>query len=142
MDSTQSEVKALLEQQSEAISAKDLDRLMSLYSQDVVYFDTVPPLQFVGAAALRERFQHWFDGWRGPFTLDTRDVTIIASGNIAVAYRFSRARGTLINGQQAGSWVRATSCLERTNDKWLIRHEHVSWPVDVKNRTVAMDLEP
>jgi uncharacterized protein (TIGR02246 family) len=142
MDSTQSEVRALLEQQSAAVSAKDLDRLMSLYSPDVVYFDTVPPLQFVGCAALRERFQRWFDGWRGPFTLDTRDVTIIANGNIAVACRFSRARGTLTNGEQAGSWVRATSCLERTNHTWLIRHEHVSWPVDVKNRTVAMDLEP
>ncbi len=53
MPKTQSEVRVLLISQSEAIRAKDIDRLMSLYSPDIVYFDVVPPLQFVGSAALR-----------------------------------------------------------------------------------------
>jgi uncharacterized protein (TIGR02246 family) len=142
MDSTQSEVRALLNSQSEAMRTKDLDRLMSLYSADVAYFDTVPPLQYAGSAALRERFQRWFDGWEGLFELETRDVHVLASGDIAVAYRFSRARGTLRNGRKAESWVRATSCCQRSHHGWLITHEHVSWPVDVTNGRAAMDLTP
>jgi uncharacterized protein (TIGR02246 family) len=142
MDSIQSEVRALLDGQSEAMSTKDIDRLMSLYSPDIVYFDTVPPLQYDGRAALRGRFVQWFASWKGLFTLEIRDVRILASGDMAVAYRFSRARGTLMNGQEAASWVRATSCCQRSDNKWLIRHEHVSWPVDVKNGTVASDLVP
>jgi ketosteroid isomerase-like protein len=43
MASTQSEVKALFDSQYAAIRTKDLDRLMSHYSRDVVYFDVVPP---------------------------------------------------------------------------------------------------
>jgi ketosteroid isomerase-like protein len=142
MDSTQSEIKALLDRQSEAMSAKDIDRLMSLYSPDVVYFDTVPPLQFAGSAALRGRFLQWFDSWKGLFTLETSDVHVVASDDIAVAYRFSRARGTLTNGQEVGSWVRATTCFQRSNHGWLITHEHVSWPVDPKSGSAARNLVP
>jgi hypothetical protein len=32
---------------------KNIDRVMTLYSSDVVYFDLVPPLLYVGLAALR-----------------------------------------------------------------------------------------
>jgi uncharacterized protein (TIGR02246 family) len=142
MDPTQSEVSALLDTQADAMRAKDIDQLMSLYSPDVAYFDTVPPLQYAGSAALRERFLRWFDGWEGLFEMEIRDVHVLASGDIAVAYRFSRARGTLKNGQKAESWVRATSCCQRSNHGWLITHEHVSWPVDVKSGTAAMNLTP
>jgi ketosteroid isomerase-like protein len=36
------EVGALLETRVEACRARDIDRLMSLYSPDIVYFDVVP----------------------------------------------------------------------------------------------------
>ena len=42
MAKTHSEISALLDSQSEAIRIKDIDRLMSLYSPDIVYFDVVP----------------------------------------------------------------------------------------------------
>src|SRR5688500_5435969 len=101
MDPTRSEVSALLDSQADAMRTKDIDQLMSLYSPDVAYFDTVPPLQYAGSAALRERFLRWFDGWDGLFEMDIRDVHVMTSGDIAVAYRFSRARGTLKNGRKA-----------------------------------------
>lgn len=142
MASTESEVRALLDHQSEAMRTKDIDRLMSLYSPAIVYFDVVPPLQFAGSAALRSRFLQWFDGWQGPFDMEIRDLQILASGDLAIAHRFSRAVGTLKNGRDVGSWVRATSCCQKTNQRWLITHEHVSWPVDPKSGSAAMDLVP
>lgn len=45
MASTQAEVNVLLDNWSEAYRSRDFERLMSLYSADVVYFDVVPPLQ-------------------------------------------------------------------------------------------------
>ncbi len=142
MDSTQSEVKALLDAQSEAMRVKDIDRLMSVYSPDIVYFDVVPPLQYVGTAALRARFLQWFDGWKGPIDMEIRDLSIAASCDIAVAHWFSRASGTLRNGHEVGSWLRATNCCQRSNHVWLVTHEHVSWPVDSKSGSAAMDLVP
>jgi ketosteroid isomerase-like protein len=49
MASTESEVRAMLDARSKAIWEKDLDRLMSFYSPGIVYFDIVPPLQYVGS---------------------------------------------------------------------------------------------
>jgi ketosteroid isomerase-like protein len=139
---TEPEVRALLDLQSKAMGAKDIDRLMALYSPDVVYFDVVPPLQFVGSDALRRRFQDWFDNFKGPMEMETRDLHIAANADSAVACWLSRAKGTLQNGQQVGTWVRATSCCQWSDDKWLITHEHVSIPVDLKSGKPAMDLVP
>jgi ketosteroid isomerase-like protein len=142
MASPQSEVRALIDHQYEAIRTKDLERLMSLYSPDIIYFDVVPPLQFAGAAALRGRFSQWFDGFQGAIAMESRDLTILANGDIAVARWLSRSSGTLKNGQAVGAWVRATSCCQRTHHGWVIAHEHISLPVDVKSGTAAVDLAP
>lgn len=142
MDSVQAELARFLNDQREAMQAKDIDRLMSHYSRDVVYFDVVPPLQFVGTFALRTRFTQWFESWEGPIAIEIRDLRIVASGDIAFAFRFSRAVGTLKGGPQVGSWVRATSCCERSGHGWLIAHEHVSWPVDLTTGHGVMNLVP
>src|SRR5688572_28659385 len=86
MDSTQSEVSALFDRRSEAMRLKDIDRLMALYAPDIVYFDLVPPLRYAGAAALRDRFSNWFEGWEGPIGQEIGDLTISASGDVATAW--------------------------------------------------------
>ena len=142
MASTQSEVRALLDSRSEAIWIKDIDQLMSFYSPDIVYFDVVPPLQYVGSAALRGRFLHWFGGFKGSIGQEIHDLTILASGDIAVASMLIRASGTLRNGHEVGRWVRATSSCQRSNHRWLITHEHVSLPVDPESGSAATNLAP
>jgi ketosteroid isomerase-like protein len=142
MASTESEVKALLDGRSEAVWIKDIDRLMSFYSPDIVYFDIVPGLQYVGSAALRPRFLDWFDNFEGSIGQEIGDLNISADGDIAVAYMLIRASGTLKNGREVGYWVRVTTCCRRSNHRWLITHEHVSLPVDVESGRAATDLVP
>lgn len=138
----ESQIGALFLEQAEAMRRKDIDALMALYSSDVVYFDTVPPLRYTGAAALRERFLEWFDGWKGSIGIERCDMSIVASADLAVARWLSRASGTLTNGRDVASWVRVTSCCRRSNDGWLIIHEHVSWPVSRETGGAAKDLDP
>ena len=142
MMSIEVEIRGLLDAQTEAIRAKDLERLMSLFSPDIVYFDVVPPLQFVGTSALRSRFLQWFEGFDGPIEMDVSDVHVVVGSEVANAGRFSRAAGVLKNGRRVGSWVRATSCWQRSDSGWLITHEHVSWPVDPANGHAVMNLVP
>jgi ketosteroid isomerase-like protein len=73
MDSPQSGIKALLDEWSEAGRRKDIEQLMALYSPDIVYFDLVPPLQIAGAAAVRQNFLRWFDGWSSGIGAERRD---------------------------------------------------------------------
>jgi ketosteroid isomerase-like protein len=142
MASTQSEVRALLDRRSEAVWVRDIDRLMSVYSPDIVYFDLVPGLQYTGSDALRPRFLEWFDAFEGSIGQEIRDLNILASGDIAVAYMLIRASGTLKNGQEVGYWVRATSAFRRSDHRWLVTHEHVSLPVDLESGSAATDLVP
>jgi ketosteroid isomerase-like protein len=142
MASPQFEVKALLDSWSEAVRLKDIDRLMSLYSPDIVYFDVVPPLQYSGSAVVRRNFLRWFDAWQSAIGQEIRDLTIVASADIAVAHLLIRASGTLKNGREVGYWVRATVCCQRANHRWVIAHEHISLPVDVASGNAVMDLVP
>ena len=142
MTSSKTEVRALFDSKFAAIRAKDIDQLMSFYSSDIVYFDVVPPLQFVGPAALRDRFLTWFDGFAGSIDMEARQFNVLATGDVAVAHWLSRASGTLKNGREVGSWVRATSCCQRADHGWLITHEHISLPVNVESGSAATDLVP
>jgi uncharacterized protein (TIGR02246 family) len=139
---TLSEVKALLDSREEACRAKDIDRLMSLYSLDCTYFDVVPPLQFAGSAAIRRNFQRWFDEYQGSIGLETRDLDISASGDVAFVHMLHRDSGTMKNGQERAIWLRSTVCCQRSDHRWLITHEHISLPVDFKSGRATMDLVP
>lgn len=138
----QSEISELLNSRSEAMRTKDLDRLMSLYADDIVYFDLVPPLQYAGAAALRARFSTWFGGWTGPIGMELSDVSISAGEDVAAAFMLLRASGTRTSGLEVGYWVRVTNSFRRSTDRWLITHEHVSLPVDFEGGKAVMDLVP
>lgn len=140
--STESEVRALLERWSEACRRKDIDQLMALYAPDSVYFDVVPPLRFTGADAIRRNFLRWFDAWESGIGQEAHDLTILADGDVAVAYLLIRASGTLKNGREVDYFVRATIGCRRSAEGWQIAHEHVSLPVDMASGRVVMDLTP
>jgi ketosteroid isomerase-like protein len=142
MVAPESEVKALLDRRSEAMQIKDIDRLMPLYSPDIVYFDIVPPLRYVGTAALRDRFLDWFGRWEGGIGLENRNLGILASGDIAAVHMLIRASGALKDGRKVTYWVRTTNGCQRSNNRWLITNEHVSLPVDMASGRAAMDLVP
>lgn len=142
MSSTESEIRALLDDWSGAIRARDIDRLMAFYPAEIVYFDVVPPLQIVGAAAVRRNFIRWFESWRSSIGQEIRDLHVSLSGDIATAYMLIRASGTLKDGRDVGYWVRETVVCQRLDQRWLITHEHVSLPVDMQSGKVVMGLSP
>jgi ketosteroid isomerase-like protein len=128
MASNASEIEALLDSRVDACRAKDVDRLMSLYAPDIVYYDVVPPLRFVGTDEVRRNFARWFDEYEGPIGLETHELRIATSADVAFAYMLHVDSGTRNNGVEGAVWIRSTVCLERSGDKWLITHEHISMP--------------
>ena len=142
MTTAESELKALFESRSEAMRQKDIERVMALYSPDIVYFDLVPPLRYSGAAALRDRFLDWFGRWSSPIGQELRDLHISASEDVAAAFMLIRTSGTLKTGEEIGYWVRVSNGCRRSDRGWLITHEHVSLPVDMKSRSAVLDLVP
>ncbi len=138
----QSAIAALVESRSKAIRTKNLDRLMSYYASSIIYFDVVPPLQYVGSVALRNRFSNWFEGYESGIEQEVRDLHIWVSGDAAIAAMLIRSGGTLKNGKEIGLWVRASNGFQWSDGEWLITHEHISVPVDLRSGSAVTDIEP
>ena len=122
------DIKSLLESRVDACQAKNIDRLMALYSPDIVYYDVVPPLQFEGSDDVRRNFMRWFDEYYGPIELETHDLNAAMGDDVAFAHMLHLDSGTRKRGTSDAVWVRSTVCCQQTNGKWLITHEHISMP--------------
>lgn len=142
MASGETEIRAVMDERAAAMAARDIERLMALYTADVVYFDLVPPLSYTGAAALRLRFIDWFGRWESPIGQHVDHLQVIATDDVATAFMLIEASGTLKGGRSVKYWVRTTNGLRLIGDSWRIAHEHVSLPVDMATRSAVLDLVP
>jgi ketosteroid isomerase-like protein len=136
-------VRELIENWAEAIRAKDVGAVMSRLAPDIVLFDLVPPLEYVGTDAYRTSLQAWFATFSGPVGYEIRDLQIRTSGDLGFSRSLNRITGQRTNGEQTDVWVRATACYRKVNDRWVVVHEHASVPfhMDGSNRA-AVDLKP
>src|SRR5579859_2867126 len=90
----EAEIKRVIEGYVEAFRAKDLDGIMSMYAPEVVTFDVVPPLQYVGADAMRKRWEEAFSSLPGPFGYEIADLSITVGEEMAFTHSFKRTSAT------------------------------------------------
>jgi ketosteroid isomerase-like protein len=135
-------IKRVIERGVEALRAKDLDGVMSMYAPEMVSFDIVPPLQYVGADAYRKHWGEALSLFPGPINYEIVDLSITVGGDVAFAHSFNRLSGTLPTGQKIGNWLRWTACFQKINGKWLIVHMQASVPVDLETGRAVLDLKP
>jgi len=125
-------IRAIYQTYLEAFRAKSIDKIMSLYIPDesLVVFDAVPPRQYVGARAFRKDYENFFAIFPGPNSGRFEELRVATASTLAYAHTI----GTFVltdTGGKRGTWVfRLTDVFRKLNGKWLIVHEHASWPVD------------
>ena len=128
---------------TKAFEARDLNATMAFYSPEVIAYDLVPPLQYVGKDAYRKDFETFYSGFKGPLHMEMRDLHILTSGNLAVIEGLYQVSGTQAsNGQPTTMWIRNTSVLRKENGRWLDVHDHVSVPADMDTGKALLDLKP
>jgi uncharacterized protein (TIGR02246 family) len=140
--SSEDQIRALLDERVRAIHDRDARALTSVCAPDVVSFDALPPLQRLGAEAVRVRAEEWLGWYDGPVGYDIRDLRITAGDDTAFASYLYRVTGTMTNGSTVDMWVRSTVCLRKRNGDWLIVHEHTSVPFDAESGRATLDLRP
>jgi ketosteroid isomerase-like protein len=117
-----------IDELSQAIRDKNVERLMSFYALDVVAFDLRPPLDTRGADAYRKNFQRWFASFESPIGFEVRDLHISPGEGAAFCHYLSHITGTRPSERKMDYWVRGTTCFEQRDDQWLVTHEHISMP--------------
>jgi uncharacterized protein (TIGR02246 family) len=136
------QIRGLLEERVRAIHDRDAQALTRACAPDVVSFDALPPLQRLGADAVRARAEEWLGWYDGPVGYDMRDLRIAAGDDTAFASYLYRVTGTMTNGSTVDMWVRSTVCLRKRDGDWWIAHEHTSVPFDAESGRAAVDLAP
>lgn len=139
---TEALIRQRVEDLSKAIRAKDIDGVMSLYAPNIVSFDIDPPLQYAGADRKRRAWQELFTAYSGPITYEIRDLNVTTQGELAFVHSVNHVKGTLATGQDSGLWLRWTAGFRRIDGVWLVVHDHVSVPADLKHGQAVLSLTP
>ena len=65
---------------------KNIEGVMSLYAPEVVTFDIVPPLRYVGADALRKLWEEVFFVYQGPIDYELHELFITVGDDVAFSH--------------------------------------------------------
>lgn len=136
------ELHALFSAWFDASTRKDLDASMAPIASDIVSYEHDAPLQFVGAAAVREVCKRGFELTEGNFRWDVPDLQIIVRGDIAVTWGVNRMREEGKQDDSAVSYSRGTRIFQKIAGQWKLIHQHVSFPYDPETGSVVTDSRP
>jgi uncharacterized protein (TIGR02246 family) len=125
------QIRALQAKVAAAISAKDVDAIMTGYAPDVYVFDVVPPRAYVGKAAWRADWAGVIKNTPGPMSLTVEDLAVSADGEIGYSHAIDHYVNTLADGSKADMLIRASDVYRKIDGRWLIVEEHLSVPVDL-----------
>ena len=138
----EAQIRAIVDRRVRAVQAKDVAGATADHAPDIVLYDAVPPLQYVGLDQARERIESWFALYDGPIRYEIRDLSVAAGDAAAFCHYLYRVTGTLEAGAKVDMWVRATLCLRNVDGVWKVTHEHDSVPFDSETRQALFDLKP
>jgi len=140
--SNEAEIRQVFENWAKAFSAHDIKGIMSIYAPNVVAFDFVAPLQYVGKDAYQKDYEEFVAQFDGPIDVEFHDLKIVAGNDVAFGYTLERFSGKMKNGQKMDLWGRCTSGFQKINGKWLDVHDHCSVPADFDTGKALLDLKP
>ena len=141
-DSNEAQIRQQMDRFVMAFRSKDVDLMMSLFAPEMISFDIIPPLQYVGSDEYRKVWKETFALFQDPIEIEISHLSITADKKVAFSHNFLRLRATMMNGQKIDYWERLTCCFQKVDDTWLIVHEHVSLPADLKTGMALMDFKP
>jgi uncharacterized protein (TIGR02246 family) len=136
------EIQTLIDTYRQAVIAKDVEKIMALYADDIVSYDAVKALQFRGKAAYRAHWLECMEMCQGQHQFDFDHMNIVADEHIAFAHWLAHCGGTNEKGETQACWMRVTACYRRQDGQWRIVHEHWSAPFDMMSGTTLFNLEP
>ena len=135
-------IRRRVEDCAKAISAKDIDSVMSVYAPNIVSFDIVPPLRYVGADNKRQAWQGALAAYTGNIAYEIHDLNVVTHGALAFVHSLNHVNGALASGHITDLWLRWTACFRKIDGNWVIVHDHVSVPIDLESGRALLNLKP
>jgi uncharacterized protein (TIGR02246 family) len=135
-----SEVGAVLETYRNAVHAKDVDRFVAIFADDVRVFDMWGTWSHDGIDAWREMAEGWFGSLGEELVrVEFDDVRETVGDDVAIVSAFVTFTGLSADGEELRSLNnRLTWGLRKTDETWKVAHEHTSAPVEMTTGKVNL----
>jgi uncharacterized protein (TIGR02246 family) len=124
-------IRELVEQWAVAVHAGDLDAVLADHAIDIVMFDVPPPNEGVrGLDAYRETWEPFFEWQRSGAVFEIEALDVTAGEDVAFAWALLRCGSEDGLRQKPDHRLRLTLGLRKDRDRWLVTHEHHSFPFE------------
>ena len=134
-------IEQLLEEYAESVRAKDVDRFVALYDDEVRVFDMWGRWSYDGVAAWREMAVEWFGSLGSEeVAVEFEEVQTVVGDEVAVADAFVTYKALSAEGDELRAMNnRLTWALRKRSDgTWKVVHEHSSAPTDFETGKVQL----
>jgi ketosteroid isomerase-like protein len=111
------------------VRSGDLDAVLADHSDDIVMFDVPPPYQGVrGIEAYRETWPPFFEWIARGATFEIESLDVTAGQDVAYAHALLRCASPQELAKQPANRLRLTIGLRKEQGRWVVAHEHHSFP--------------
>ncbi|MBT2392083.1 SgcJ/EcaC family oxidoreductase [Streptomyces sp. ISL-1] len=132
MDDDETQVRALIERWAKAVHAGDLDGVLVDHADDIVMFDVPPPKDGVrGIDLYRETWPPFFEWQRQGASFEIVSIDVTAGDDVAFAHALLRCGTQEELQEDPENRLRLTVGLRKEDGRWVVAHEHHSFPTMV-----------
>ena len=126
----EAEIRTLLEGWARAVHEGDLDAVLDRHAADIVMFDVPPPQQGVrGLDAYRETWPPFFEWQRQGAAFEIESLDVTAGADVAFAHALLRCGTAEELAERPDRRLRLTLGLRKRDGRWVVTHEHHSFPL-------------
>jgi uncharacterized protein (TIGR02246 family) len=129
MSEDAAQIRTLIEKWAKAVHIGDLDGVLAYHATDIVMFDVPPPEDGVrGIEAYRETWPGFFEWQREGAAFEIVSLDVIAGEDVAYAYALLRCGTPEELARDPNNRLRLTLGLRKQHGRWVVAHEHHSFP--------------
>jgi len=128
MTADEMQIRRLIERWAEAVHAADMDGVLADHTEDIVMFDVPPPNEVRGKPAYRDTWPPFFEWQKQGAAFEIVSLDVTAGSDVAFAHALLRC-GTMEElKRNPDSRLRLTIGLRKQGGRWVVAHEHHSFP--------------
>jgi uncharacterized protein (TIGR02246 family) len=132
MDDNASQVRALVERWAKAVHEGDLDTVLADHSDDIVMYDVPPPYDGVlGMDAYRDTWPPFFTWQQQGASFEIVSMDVTAGDDVAFAHALLRCGTPKELQEEPENRLRLTIGLRKEQGRWVVVHEHHSFPIKI-----------
>lgn len=123
------QIRGLIERWALAVHEGDLETVLADHADDIVMFDVPAPDEGVrGIEAYREVWPPFFQWQAQGASFEIVELEVTAGDDVAFAYALLRCGSREELANDPDNRLRLTIGLRRVNGRWIVTHEHHSFP--------------